>query len=72
MAGSFTAVREHVPLPTAEAARAAAEGADADVLVAIGGGSAVGAAKAIALTARLPIVAVPTTYAGSEVTPSGG
>ena len=70
--GVFTAVREHVPLPTAEAARAAAKEADADVLVAIGGGSTIGAAKAVALTARLPIVAVPTTYAGSEVTPVWG
>ena len=72
VAGMFTAVREHVPLPTAEAARAAAKEADADVLLAIGGGSTVGAAKAVALTARLPIVAVPTTYAGSEVTPVWG
>ena len=51
VAGSFTAVREHVPLPTAEAARAAAKEVDADVLLAIGGGSTVGAAKAVALTA---------------------
>lgn len=69
---TFTEVREHVPLPTAEAARAAAKTADADLLLAIGGGSTVGAAKAVALTARLPIVAVPTTYAGSEVTPVWG
>src|SRR5918994_468546 len=68
VAGSFTAVREHVPLPTAEAARAAAKEVDADALLAIGGGSTVGAAKAVALTARLPVVAVPTTYSGSEVT----
>ena len=72
VAGVFNAVREHVPLPTAEAARAAAKQAGADVLVAIGGGSTIGAAKAVALTARLPIVAVPTTYAGSEVTPVWG
>ena len=70
--GTFTEVREHVPLPTAEAARAAAKTADADLLLAIGGGSTVGAAKAVAMTARLPIVAVPTTYAGSEVTPIWG
>ena len=38
VAGSFTAVREHVPLPTAEAARAAAKEVDADALLAIGGG----------------------------------
>ena len=72
VAGTFTAVREHVPLPTAEAARAAAKEVDADALLAIGGGSTVGAAKAVALTARLPILAVPTTYAGSEVTPVWG
>jgi maleylacetate reductase len=72
VAGTFTAVREHVPLPTAEAARAAASEVRADAVLAIGGGSTVGAAKAVALTARLPVVAVPTTYAGSEVTPVWG
>ena len=72
VAGSFTAVREHVPLPTAEAARAAAKEVDADALLAIGGGSTVGAAKAVALTAWLPVVAVPTIYSGSEVTPVWG
>ena len=41
---------------------------DVDALVSIGGGSATGLAKAVALTTGLPIVAVPTTYAGSEVT----
>src|SRR6476661_6314253 len=70
--GTFTEVREHVPLPTAEAARDAAAAAGADLLLAIGGGSTIGAAKAVALTARLPVVAVPTTYAGSEVTPVWG
>jgi maleylacetate reductase len=70
--GTFTEVREHVPQATAETARAAAKTADADLLLAIGGGSTVGLAKAVAMTARLPIVAVPTTYAGSEVTPVWG
>ena len=41
-------------------------------MLAIGGGSTIGAAKAVAMTARLPIVAVPTTYAGSEITPIWG
>ena len=68
VAGTFTAVREHVPLPTAEAARAAAADVRADAVLAIGGGSTVGAAKAVALSARIPVVAVPTTYSGSEVT----
>jgi maleylacetate reductase len=40
----------------------------AETLVCIGGGSATGLAKAIALSTGLPIVAVPTTYAGSEMT----
>lgn len=38
----------------------------------MGGGSTIGAAKAVALTTRLPILAVPTTYSGSEVTPVWG
>ncbi len=67
---TFTDVREHVPVATARAARAAAAGADA--VLAIGGGSAIGAAKAVALTTRLPVLAVPTTYAGSETTPVWG
>ncbi len=65
-------VVQHVPVEVAERARAAASEHEADVLVSIGGGSAVGLAKAVALTSDrpggLPIVAVPTTYAGSEVT----
>jgi maleylacetate reductase len=58
----------HVPLETAENARAAAAESGIDLLVCIGGGSTTGLAKAIALTSRLPIIAVPTTYAGSEAT----
>ncbi len=50
----------------AEAARTAARGAD--VLIAVGGGSATGLAKAVALTTGLAIVSVPTTFAGSEAT----
>ncbi|MDR7082816.1 maleylacetate reductase [Arthrobacter ginsengisoli] len=58
----------HVPLETAEKARAAAAGAGVDLLVCVGGGSTTGLAKAVAMTSRLPIIAVPTTYAGSEAT----
>ncbi len=72
VAGTFTAVREHVPVETARAARAAAAEAGADAVLCIGGGSTVGAAKAVALTARIPVLAVPTTYSGSEVTPVWG
>ena len=62
----------HVPVEVAERARAAAAGSGIDALVCVGGGSATGLAKAIAMTTGLPIVAVPTTYAGSEATPVWG
>jgi alcohol dehydrogenase class IV len=62
----------HVPVDAADRARAAAADHDADAIVCIGGGSATGLAKAVALTTGLPIVAVPTTYAGSEATPVWG
>lgn len=58
----------HVPVPVAERARAAAQHHDVDAVVSIGGGSTIGLAKAIALSSGVPIVAVPTTYAGSEAT----
>lgn len=58
----------HVPIETAEKARAAAADAAADLVVCIGGGSAIGLAKAIALTRHIPIIAIPTTYSGSEGT----
>jgi maleylacetate reductase len=61
-------VVEHVPAELAQASQSAAADAGIDLLVSVGGGSATGLAKAIALTERLPIVAVPTTYAGSEAT----
>ena len=67
-AETFGEVRRHVPAELAERARARFAELGADGLVAIGGGSAIGLAKAIALTAHAPIVAVPTTYAGSEMT----
>ena len=44
----------------------------ADCAVAIGGGSTIGLGKAIALESAIPIMAVPTTYAGSEMTPIYG
>jgi maleylacetate reductase len=62
----------HVPRPVAEAGLAAAKAANADGLVAVGGGAAIGLAKAIALQTGLPILALPTTYSGSEATPIYG
>jgi maleylacetate reductase len=62
----------HVPAETARAALEVTQRIAADCLVAVGGGSTVGLAKAIAHDTGIPIVAVPTTYAGSEMTPIFG
>lgn len=69
---TFSEVREHVPAEVASAALAAATRSHVDCLLSVGGGSALGTAKAVALSMRVPIVAVPTTYAGSEMTPVWG
>ncbi|WP_327729906.1 maleylacetate reductase [Streptomyces sp. NBC_00487] len=69
---TFGAVRPHVPAEVAGAVRAAAREHAADLLLSVGGGSTTGTAKAAALTTGLPILAVPTTYAGSEATPVWG
>ena len=58
----------HVPKAVADAGFAAARAAAADGLVAAGGGAAIGLAKIIARDLGLPILAVPTTYSGSEAT----
>lgn len=71
-AGLFDRAVMHVPIETAEAAREEARRLGADCCVAVGGGSTTGLAKAIALVSELPILAVPTTYAGSEMTPIWG
>jgi maleylacetate reductase len=71
-AGIFAEAVMHVPIETARAARDVAKGLDADCYVAIGGGSTIGLGKAIALESGQPIVAIPTTYAGSEMTPIYG
>ncbi len=67
-AGVYAGAVMHVPIETARAAREEARRRQADCCVAIGGGSTIGLGKAIALESGLPIVAVPTTYAGSEMT----
>src|SRR5690606_10581173 len=68
-AGIFARARMHVPVETAREASRFADERNADVALAIGGGSTIGLAKAIALESGRPILAVPTTYAGSEMTP---
>lgn len=67
--GRFGRAVVHTPVVVTEDALEELNGTGAEVLVAIGGGSAVGLSKALAARTGLPQIAVPTTYAGSEVTP---
>jgi maleylacetate reductase len=67
-AGIFAGARMHVPVEVAAAGMAEARRVGADGCVAVGGGSAIGLGKAIALETGLPTVCVPTTYSGSEMT----
>jgi maleylacetate reductase len=69
LAGSFAGAAMHTPVQVTNEALALVRKTQADGLVAIGGGSAIGLAKALALRTDLPQIAVPTTYAGSEATP---
>ncbi len=70
--GRFDQVAQHVPVPLAEAAAAQARDAGADTVLTIGGGSATGFGKAVVLNVGIKQIAVPTTYAGSEMTPIWG
>ena len=72
VADRFTDVRQHVPVECADAATLMARSSGIDLLLSVGGGSTTGTAKAVARATGLPILAVPTTYAGSEATPVWG
>ncbi|MFD9443081.1 maleylacetate reductase [Streptomyces sp. NPDC060006] len=71
-AGLHAEARMHVPVEVADRAVEAARAAGADGVVAVGGGSAIGLGKAMALRTGLPLIAVPSTYSGSEMTPVWG
>jgi alcohol dehydrogenase class IV len=71
-AGVFARAVMHVPIETAREARDVARHLRADCAIAVGGGSTTGLGKAIALESSLPVLAIPTTYAGSEMTPIYG
>ncbi len=66
----FAGVRPHADVAGVEAATAAA--ADADGLLAVGGGSAIDTAKAVSAETGLPVISVPTTYSGAEWTKGFG
>ncbi|MGI5199885.1 maleylacetate reductase [Streptomyces sp. CA-288835] len=67
-AGLHSEARMHVPVEVADRAVVVTHAAGADGCVAVGGGSAIGLGKALALRTGLPLIAVPSTYAGSEMT----
>lgn len=68
IAGTFDKAVMHTPIDVVNEAREMAKSLAADCCVAVGGGSTIGFGKAIALTSSLPVIAVPTTYSGSEMT----
>ena len=72
VATTFGTVIQHVPEGLAEEGRDAAADARVDGVVAVGGGSATGLGKVVAVAREIPLVAVPTTYSGSEMTPVYG
>jgi maleylacetate reductase len=69
LVGSFAGAAMHTPVEVTNEAFAMVRRTHADGLVAIGGGSAIGLSKALALRTGRPQIGVPTTYAGSEATP---
>ncbi|NIL84648.1 Maleylacetate reductase [Rhodococcus fascians] len=65
---TVTDPRAHVPVDQVHETLDLVERSGVDGVVAVGGGSSVGLAKAVALGTGVPILAVPTTYSGSEMT----
>lgn len=68
-AGIFAGATMHTPVEVTERAIAAMKASDADCVVALGGGSTTGLGKALALRTGINQLCIPTTYAGSEMTP---
>ncbi|KWV48420.1 Maleylacetate reductase [Bradyrhizobium macuxiense] len=64
----FSGATMHTPVDVTRKALEVYESADADCVISLGGGSSIGLGKAIALRTGVDQIAVPTTYAGSEMT----
>jgi alcohol dehydrogenase class IV len=69
LAGVFRDARMHTPISVTESALKYAKSVNVDSIISIGGGSTIGLGKAISIRTGLPHIAIPTTYAGSEMTP---
>lgn len=69
LACRFTGATMHTPIEVTERALALLREHGADCVVSVGGGSSTGLSKALATRAGIPQIIIPTTYAGSEVTP---
>jgi alcohol dehydrogenase class IV len=72
LAGVFGEVAQHIPASLIEKCLVVAHETNADCIVTLGGGSAIGLGKALALKTDVPIIAIPTTFSGSEMTPIYG
>jgi alcohol dehydrogenase class IV len=67
--GIFSDAAMHTPVEVTDEALKVAKDLKADSIVSIGGGSTIGLGKAISIRTGLPHICIPTTYAGSEMTP---
>ncbi|MFD5825789.1 maleylacetate reductase [Lentzea sp. NPDC060358] len=69
LAARFTGAVMHTPVEVTERALASLREHGANCVVSVGGGSSTGLSKALSARAGVPQIVIPTTYAGSEVTP---
>lgn len=69
VAGTFTEATMHTPTNVTDKAVEYAKAQNADSVISIGGGSTIGLGKAISFRTGMPHICIPTTYAGSEMTP---
>lgn len=68
LGGTFAGARQHVPAEAVRTAMDVVARVTPDACLTMGGGSAIGMGKAIAQKTGLPLIAIPTTYSGSEMT----
>ncbi|KAF3920062.1 hypothetical protein AA313_de0200009 [Arthrobotrys entomopaga] len=69
VAGTFSEATMHTPTHITQKALTFAQSVNCDSIISVGGGSTIGLGKALSIRTGLPHVCIPTTYAGSEMTP---